>query len=90
MEEKEEQKKEISQFEEAIWSITLSIVLILSLVQELLNVTIIACFLLSFLKFSVWRSRLPEKNDRKALFYAIAYVLCGVTYLVMLLYYGVL
>tara|TARA_Y100000593_G_scaffold32360_2_gene63755 strand:- start:1507 stop:1779 length:273 start_codon:yes stop_codon:yes gene_type:complete len=90
LEEEKKEKEEISEFEEAIWSLVLSILLIVSIIQGLLHVTIIACFLMSFLKFNIWRSRWPEKNDRRALFYSIAYLLCGVTYLVMLLYYGVL
>jgi|TARA_R110000824_G_scaffold97920_4_gene233695 hypothetical protein len=88
--EDEEKKDQISKMEDAIWSVLLSIILVVSIIQEVFNVTIIACYLMALLKFNVWRSRWPEENDRRSLFYAIAYVLCGTTYLVMLLHYGVL
>jgi ABC-type Na+ efflux pump permease subunit len=85
-----EEKKIITPLQDATWTLALTFILMLVLFQGFLLGITLNCFLIAFFKFSVWKSRYPENHDRRAMFFAIAYVLVGFAYICMMIYNGVI
>jgi hypothetical protein len=84
------EKKIITPMQDAIWTLTLTFVLMIALLQGFLLLVALNCFLIAFFKFSVWKSKHPEEHDRRAMFFAVAYLLAGSVYTYMIIYNGVI
>ncbi len=78
----------MSETENAIWTLVLSVILIASLVQEAVLVTVVSCFMLSYVKFDAWRTFEERKRWNK--FYFVSYLTLGVAYILMYVYFGAL
>jgi hypothetical protein len=78
----------MSETENAIWSLVLSVMLIASLIQEAVPVTVVTCFMLSYIKFDAWRTLEERKRWNK--FYFVSYLTLGVAYILMYVYFGAL
>lgn len=78
----------MSETENAIWTLILSVILIASLVQEAVLVTVVSCFMLSYVKFDAWRTFEERKRWNK--FYFVSYLTLGVAYILMYVYFGAL
>ena len=78
----------MSETENAIWTLVLSVILIASLLQEAVLVTVVSCFMLSYVKFDAWRTFEERKRWNK--FYFVSYLTLGVAYILMYVYFGAL
>jgi len=78
----------MNETENAVWSLILSALLIVSLIQEAVAVTVVACFMLSYVKFDAWRTFEERKRWNK--FYFVSYLTLGVAYILMYVYFGAL
>ena len=78
----------MSETQHAVWSLLLSTVLIISLLQEIIPATVGACFLLSYLKYHAWK--IFEERKRWNKFYFVSYLTLGVAYILMYVYFGAL
>ena len=78
----------MSETENAIWTLVLSVILIASLLQEAVLVTVVSCFMLPYVKFDAWRTFEERKRWNK--FYFVSYLTLGVAYILMYVYFGAL
>ena len=78
----------MSETENVIWTLVLSVILIASLLQEAVLVTVVSCFMLSYVKFDAWRTFEERKRWNK--FYFVSYLTLGVAYILMYVYFGAL
>jgi len=76
----------MSKTEDAIWSIVIVTILFISLINEIEVVTVIGCFMMAFIKHTVWK----EHEDRKRLnlFYWVSYLGIGIGYMLIYVYFG--
>ena len=78
----------MNETENAVWSLVLSAILIISLLQEMTPVIVGACFLLSYVKYDAWKTFEQRKRWNK--FYFVSYLTLGVAYILMYVYFGAL
>ena len=84
------EKTKITPTQDALWTLVLTFILMIALLQGFLLGITLNCFLIAFFKFSVWRSKYPQEHDRRAMFFALAYVFVGLAYTYMMVNNGVI
>jgi len=76
----------MSKTEDAILSIVVVILLFFSLVNQLDVITIIACFMMSYIKYTAWKCH--EDRKRINLFYWVSYLGIAIGYILIYVYFG--
>tara|TARA_R110000824_G_scaffold185997_13_gene367125 strand:- start:1020 stop:1259 length:240 start_codon:yes stop_codon:yes gene_type:complete len=76
----------MSKTEDAIFSIIVVILLLISLTNKLDIITIIACFMMAFIKYTAWKCH--EDRKRLNFFYWVSYLGIGSGYILIYAYFG--